>query len=96
MDMIGTIRRLHSPGKKSGREIARMTGLSRNTVANRLYGEVDTPPQYRRVETPSKLMAFEKAIKLALKAEAPRQALGRQSGCLRPGDAEVHSRSSSR
>ena len=33
MDMIGRIRRLHSRGKKSEREIARMTGLSRNTVA---------------------------------------------------------------
>ena len=33
MDMIGRIRRLHSRGKKSAREIARLTGLSRNTVA---------------------------------------------------------------
>ena len=33
MDMIGRIRRLSSRGKKSKREIARMTGLSRNTVA---------------------------------------------------------------
>ena len=32
MDMIGRIRRLHVKGKLSGREIARMTGLSRNTV----------------------------------------------------------------
>ncbi len=33
MDMIGRIRRLHSRGKKSEREISRMTGLSRNTIA---------------------------------------------------------------
>jgi transcriptional regulator with XRE-family HTH domain len=32
MDMVGRIRRLHSRGKKSEREIARLTGLSRNTV----------------------------------------------------------------
>jgi hypothetical protein len=31
MDMIGRIRRLHSRGNKSEREIARITGLSRNT-----------------------------------------------------------------
>ena len=32
MDMIGRIRRLHSRRNKSEREIARITGLSRNTV----------------------------------------------------------------
>ena len=32
MDMIGRIRRLHSRKNKSEREIARVTGLSRNTV----------------------------------------------------------------
>ena len=41
MDMIGRIRRLHSRKNKSGREIARITGLSRNTVAKWLHGEVD-------------------------------------------------------
>ena len=33
MDMVGKIRRLHGRGNKSEREIARETGLSRNTVA---------------------------------------------------------------
>jgi transcriptional regulator with XRE-family HTH domain len=32
MDMIGRIRRLYGRGKKSEREFARMTGLSRNTM----------------------------------------------------------------
>ena len=72
MDMIGRIRRLHSRGKKSEREIARMTGLSRNTVAKWLHGEVDGPPKYRRAEMPGKLKTFEEAIKLALKADARR------------------------
>jgi transposase len=72
MDMIGRIRRLHSRGKKSEREIARMTGLSRNTVAKWLHSEVDGPPKYRRGEMPGKLKAFEEAIKLALKADARR------------------------
>ena len=72
MDMIGRIRRLHSRGKKSEREIARMTGLSRNTVAKWLHVEVDGPPKYRRGEMPGKLKAFEEAVKLALKADARR------------------------
>ena len=33
MDMIGRIRRLHRRKNKSEREIARITGLSRNTIA---------------------------------------------------------------
>ena len=72
MDMIGRIRRLHSRGKKSEREIARMTGLSRNTVAKWLHGEVGGPPKYRRGDMPSKLNAFEEAIKQALKADVRR------------------------
>lgn len=72
MDMIGRIRRLHSRGKRSEREIARMTGLSRNTVAKWLHGEVDGPPKYRRGEMPGKLKAFKEAIRLALKADARR------------------------
>ena len=55
MDMIGRIRRLHGRKKKSEREIARITGLSRNTVAKWLHGEVDGPPKYRRGEQPNKL-----------------------------------------
>ena len=44
MDMIGKVRRMHRRDKKSVREIARLTGLSRNTVAEpprfswRLFG----------------------------------------------------------
>ena len=50
MDMIGRIRRLHSRKNKSAREISRVTGLSRNTVAKWLHGEVEGPPKYRRGE----------------------------------------------
>ena len=53
MDMIGRIRHLHARKNKSEREISRMTGLSRNTVAKWLHGEVDGPPKYRRSEQPS-------------------------------------------
>ena len=41
MDMIGRIRRLHVRDKLSEREIARLTGLSRNTVAKWLHGPVE-------------------------------------------------------
>jgi transcriptional regulator with XRE-family HTH domain len=58
MDMIGRIRRLHSRGRKSEREIARMTGLSRNTVAKWLHGEVDGPPKYRRGQISGKRKAL--------------------------------------
>ena len=58
MDMIGRIRRLHSRGKKSEREISRMTGLSRNTIAKWLKAPLDGEPKYRRSEQPGKLTAF--------------------------------------
>ena len=62
MDMIGRIRRLHSRGKKSELEIARMTGLSRNTVAKWLHGQIDGPPKYRRGPQPNKLTPFVETI----------------------------------
>ena len=72
MDMIGRIRRLHSRKNKSERESARITGLSRNTVAKWLHGEVDGPPKYGRGEQPNKLTVFHEALKQALKADARR------------------------
>ncbi len=72
MDMVGRIRRLHGRANKSEREIARMTGLSRNTVAKWLHGKVDGPPKYRRSAQTSKLTAFQEALKLALKADVRR------------------------
>ena len=68
MGMIGRIRRLQSRKKKSVREIARITGLSRNTISKWLHGEVDGPPKYRRSEQPSKLTAFHDVLRQALKA----------------------------
>ena len=76
MDMIGKIRRLHSRGKKSEREIARITGLSRNTVAKWLQGPIEAAPQYRRGPSTTKLTPFHETLKMALKADArrPKQA----------------------
>jgi len=72
MDMIGRIRRLHSRKNKSEREISRITGLSRNTVAKWLHGEVDGPRKCRRGEHPNKLTAFHDALEQASKAGARR------------------------
>ena len=72
MDMIGRIRHLHARKNKSEREISRMTGLSRNTVAKWLHGEVDGPPKYQRSEQPNKLTAFHDVLRQALKADARR------------------------
>jgi transposase len=72
MDMIGRIRRLHGRKKKSMREIARITGLSRNTISKWLTAEIDGPPNYRRGDQPSKLTAFQDTLRQALKADARR------------------------
>ena len=72
MDMIGKIRRLSRRGKKSEREIARLTGLSRNTVAKWLHGESEGEPKYRRGGQPNKLTAFHAELLQALKADARR------------------------
>ena len=61
MDQIGWIRRLHRREKKSEREISRITGLSRNTVAKWLHGEL-VEPKYRRAGRPNKRKRGLKAL----------------------------------
>src|SRR5207244_2204352 len=72
MDMIGRIRRMHRRGKKSEREIARTTGLSRNTVAKWLHEPAAVEPKYRRSPRATKLTPYHEVLKLALKADAHR------------------------
>lgn len=72
MDMIGRIRRLHSRGKKSEREIARLTGLSRNTVAKWLRGPLEAAPKYQRQPGTTKLEPFRETLMQALRADARR------------------------
>jgi transposase len=72
MDMVGKIRRLHGRGNKSEREIARETGLSRNTVAKWLREPVVGAPKYRRGPMAIKLTPFVAAIEQALEADARR------------------------
>ena len=71
MDMIGKIRRMYRRDKKTKREIARATGLSRNTVAKWLDEVQPVEPTYRRKPIKAtKLSAFEAELKQALKADA--------------------------
>ena len=72
MDMIGKNRRLHSGGKKSEREISRMTGLSCNTTAKWLKAPLEGEPKYRRSKQPGKLMVFHEVLKQALQADGHR------------------------
>ena len=73
MDMIGKIRRMHRRDKKTKREIARATGLSRNTVAKWLDEAQPVEPKYRReAAKATKLSAHEAELKQALKADAKR------------------------
>jgi len=76
MAMIGKVRRMHHRQKKSVREIARATSLSRNTVRKYLRAEQVEEPKYRRAAGSTKLTPFVETIEQALKADAhrPRQA----------------------
>jgi len=80
MDMIGRIRRMSRRGNMSEREIARTTGLSRNTVAKWLRGEVGDGPRYRRAVQPTKITAFHAHLKQALKADAHRPSAPASNG----------------
>src|SRR5450432_1776011 len=72
MAMIGKVRRLHYRQRKSIREIARITSLSRNTVRKWLKASVAGEPKYRRELRPGKLTAFHEALQLALKVDGHR------------------------
>ena len=80
MEMLGKVKRLYSRDKKSLHEIAKTTGLSRNTIRKWVRGtdEVDKP-SYRRKETANKLTAFHQALELALKADSHRTKQNRRT-----------------
>ena len=72
MAMIGKVRRMHFRQKKTVREIARATSLSRNTVRKYLRVEQVDEPRYRRSAMPTKLTPFHEAVQQALKADSRR------------------------
>ena len=73
MEMLGRIRRMYLRDELSLHEIAKRTGLSRNTIREWLKKpEEVSRPIYRRTERPGKLTAFHWALEQALKVDAHR------------------------
>ena len=80
MEMLGKVKRLYSRGKKSLHEIAKTTGLSRNTIRKWVrQTKEQVKPTYRRKETANKLTAYSEALVLALKADAHRTKQNRRT-----------------
>ena len=68
MGLLNTIRRMHLREKLSIREIARRTGLSRNTVSKHLAANT-IEPKFATPERPSKLDPFSEKLAGWLKTE---------------------------
>jgi transposase len=79
MAMIGKVLRMHHRDKKSVREIAKATSLSRNTVRKYLRRGSAEPPKYRRPAIPTKLAPYIEQVKQALAADAHRPKKERRS-----------------
>ena len=71
MGLLNIIRRMHLRQKLSIREIARRTGLSRNTVTKHLAADT-VEPKFATPERPSKLDPFAEKLAGWLKTEAGR------------------------
>ena len=80
MDMIGKVRRMRLRDQLSLSEIAKRTGLSRNTVKKWLKAPSDVVPKYERAKLDGKLTAFEPALHQALTTDSHRPKQGRRSG----------------
>jgi len=73
MEMLGKIRRMHLRDKLSLHEIAKRTGLSRNTIRAWLRKpDPKAAPKYQRRQVPLKIDPYRDSIVQALKADAHR------------------------
>ena len=80
MEILGKVKRLYSRDNKSLHEIAKSTGLSRNTIRKWVRDAKEAiVPAYRRKKIPGKLSAFTEALVLALKADAQRNKQNRRT-----------------
>lgn len=80
MEILGKIRRMYLRDKMSLHEIAKRTGLSRNTIRRWLREPAaSSPPQYSRRDKPGKLSAFHAALEQALKADSHRPKRNRRT-----------------
>lgn len=68
MEMIGKVRRMKLREQLSNSEIAKRTGLSRNTVKKWLKAPGDEAPKYRRGKGKTKLSEYEATLVQALRA----------------------------
>ena len=81
MEMLGKVRRMHARDKLSVREIAKRTGLSRNTLQKWLRTAEDvSAPKYVRAKSFCKLGAFAQELERALKADTGRNKQDRRTG----------------
>ena len=79
MDMIGKVRRMKLRDKLSNSTIAKLTGLSRNTVKKWLKAPGNIAPKYSRESSEGKLTAFEETLEQALTVDAHRPKHGRRT-----------------
>jgi len=91
MDMIGKVRRMKLRDKLSNSTIAKLTGLSRNTVKKWLKAPGNKAPKYSRESAECKLTAFEETLEQALTADAhrPKHGRARPKHCLRKSRRRV-------
>ena len=80
MDMIGKVRRMKLRDRLSLSEIAKRTGLSRNTVKKWLKAPGEVVPKYERASAEGKLTAFEPPLQQALTIDSHRPKQCRRSG----------------
>ena len=70
MDMIGKVRRMKLRDQLSLSEIAKRTGLSRNTVKKWLKAPSEVVPKYERGKVEGKLTAFEPTLHQSLTTDS--------------------------
>ena len=79
MEMLGKIRRMYFRDKLSLHQIAKRTGLSRNTIRKWVRAPEATQPAYQRSATFNKLSPFHETLEQALKADSFRAKHNRRS-----------------
>jgi len=79
MEMMGKIRRMYFRDKLSLHEIAKRTGLARNTIRKWVRAPEAKQPVYQRRAIFNKLSAFHATLEQALKADSLRPKQQRRS-----------------
>ncbi|SDU67988.1 Integrase core domain-containing protein [Pseudomonas mandelii] len=79
MEMLGKIRRMYFRDKLSLHQIAKRTGLSRDTTRKWVRAPKATQPAYERCATFNKLSPFHETLQQALKADSFRPKHNRRS-----------------